>query len=344
MHMAIRYSVLELSTAVKPWLLRYLMGETGGPVTYLDPDIRSLQLDRAPGPARAGARRGARFRTTAARIPQDGRKPSQVDVMIAGIYNLGFVSLDPRPEVDQLLDWWADRLRRDCRVDPVWGYFVDQRWFDLAPGFLSDLAIVRDPQYNLAYWNLHERQLEYTDGSYLVDGRPLGFFHFSGFDPAHPLVLSRHQDRVDVAAHPVLERLLDEYAAEVLDNGYATARHLPYDFAALGDGTRVDGKLGDLFDEFADAHDGAVPSPFTLEGVREFDVWLREPTPGAPAGINRALARVYEARADIRGCLPGSARRRPRQVPGVGGGSWGGRGAAARPCRWQPDPDRRHLD
>ena len=39
-HMALRYSVLELSTAVKPWLMRHLMRETGGPVTYLDPDIR----------------------------------------------------------------------------------------------------------------------------------------------------------------------------------------------------------------------------------------------------------------------------------------------------------------
>ena len=39
-HMALRYSVLELSTAVKPWLLRHLMAETGGPVTYLDPDIK----------------------------------------------------------------------------------------------------------------------------------------------------------------------------------------------------------------------------------------------------------------------------------------------------------------
>ena len=105
----------------------------------------------------------------------------------------------------------------------MWGYFVDQRWFDLAPGFLSDLAIVRDPQYNLAYWNLHERQLEYTDGIYSVDGRPLGFFHFSGFDPAHPPVLSRHQDRDGRRAHPVLERSLDEYAPAVLDDGYATA-------------------------------------------------------------------------------------------------------------------------
>ena len=137
--MALRYSVLELSTAVKPWLLRHLLAQTGEPVTYLDPDIQDLRV--------AGAARGAAppltawcsSRTTAGPIPQDGRRPSQVDVMIAGIYNLGYVSLAPGPEVEQLLDWWADRLRRDCRVDPIWGYFVDQRWFDLAPGFLSDL-------------------------------------------------------------------------------------------------------------------------------------------------------------------------------------------------------------
>ncbi len=181
-HMALRYTVLELSTAVKPWLLRHLMAEHGEPVTYLDPDIRlygSLQaLDDL------AAAHGVVLTPHNSRpIPQDDRYPSQVDIMIAGIYNLGFVALAPRPEVERLLDWWSQRLLRDCRVDPVWGYFVDQRWFDLAPGFLEDFAIARDPEYNLAYWNLHQRRLERVDGRYLVDGRPLCFFHFSGFDP-----------------------------------------------------------------------------------------------------------------------------------------------------------------
>src|ERR687895_161120 len=39
--MAALYDVLELSTAVKPWLLRHLLGARGlERVTYLDPDIR----------------------------------------------------------------------------------------------------------------------------------------------------------------------------------------------------------------------------------------------------------------------------------------------------------------
>ena len=159
--------------------------------------------------------------------------------MIAGVYNLGYVSLAPRPEVARLLDWWSDRLRRDCRVDPIWGYFVDQRWFDLVPGFLPDLAIVRDPEYNLAYWNLHARELQRDAVGYKVDGRPLAFFHFSGFDADHPLVLSRYQNRVDVLANPVLEQLLAEYAAEVNSEGHALSRKWPYSYGALGDGTRA---------------------------------------------------------------------------------------------------------
>src|SRR5262245_9233392 len=38
--MAALYSVLELSTAVKPWLLRHLLGERGcEALAYFDPDI-----------------------------------------------------------------------------------------------------------------------------------------------------------------------------------------------------------------------------------------------------------------------------------------------------------------
>ncbi len=297
--MALRYSVLELSTAVKPWLLRHLMELTGEPVTYLDPDIKVFgSLARLDALA---AEHGVVLTPHNLRpIPADGRRPSQVDVMISGIYNLGYVSLGRRPEVDQLLDWWAERLTRDCRVDPVWGYFVDQRWFDLAPGFVSDLAIVRDPEFNVAYWNIHERTLAGADGAYTVDGRPLAFFHFSGFDPARPLVFSRHQDRTDVTTAPVLRGLLAAYADEVLAEGHAESRDWPYSYGALGDGTRVDDRLRALYDEYADAHRADVPSPFTLAGARRLEAWLRSPAPGAPAGVSRVLRHVYEQRPDLR--------------------------------------------
>lgn len=302
-HMALRYSVLELSTAVKPWLLRHLMGKTGEPVTYLDPDIKIYRSISAL--AELGRRHGvALIPHNSEPIPADDRQPSQVDIMIAGVFNLGYVTLAPGEEVDHLLDWWSDRLRRDCRVDPRWGYFVDQRWFDLAPAFLTDLAIIRDPEYNVAYWNLHGRRLDHVDGRYLVNGRPLAFFHFSGFDPERPLVLSKHQNRVDVADDPVLERILSEYADEVMREGHGVSRQWPYTYSALGDGTRVDATLRDLYDIYVEERGENVPSPFTVGGVRAFDAWLQENPSGAPVGVNRVLARIYEDRPDLQQAYP----------------------------------------
>jgi glycosyltransferase involved in cell wall biosynthesis len=303
MHMAVRYSVLELSTAVKPWLIRHLMARTGGPVTYLDPDIRIYgSLERLD---RLAAEYGVvLIPHNNQPIPADGLMPSQVDIMIAGVYNLGYVSLAPGREVDRLIDWWADRLRRDCRVDPTWGYFVDQRWFDLAPGFLSELAIVRDPEYNVAYWNLHARRLERLGARYLVDGRPLAFFHFSGFDADHPLALSNYQNRIDVLADPVLEELLKDYAAEVNREGHAASRKWPYSYRTLGDGTRLDDSMRALYEDFVDEREGEAPSLFTLAGVRVFQAWLQGQAPDSPPGISRVVAYVYNDRPDLRTAYP----------------------------------------
>jgi glycosyltransferase involved in cell wall biosynthesis len=310
MHMALAYTVLELSTAVKPWLLRHLLRETGGPVTYLDPDIKVYgSLARMDELA---DRHGVVLTPhNTEPIPQDGRRPSQVDIMIAGVYNLGCVTVADRPEVDLLLDWWAERLERDCRVDPTWGYFVDQRWFDLAPGFMSDVAILRDPAYNVAYWNLHSRKIGLDGSRYLVDGRPLAFFHFSGFDPDHPLVLSRYQDRIDVVGDAALERILAEYAAEVNGAGHADSRKWPYTYDMLGDGSRVEHSkrfpLGPLYEDFAQAQvdaEGGAPSPFTAVGATAFTSFITAQAPTAPPGVSRLLARVYDEREDLRGVFP----------------------------------------
>ncbi len=303
LQMAMRYTVLELSTAVKPWLLRHLMDITGAPITYLDPDIK-VYAPLTPLDDLAAADGLVLTPHNTSPIPPDDRRPSQVDIMIAGTYNLGYVSVAPGGEVNELLDWWSARLLRDCRVDPRWGYFVDQRWFDLAPGFLTKLAIVRDPQYNVAYWNLHSRNLEHDGERYLVNGHPLAFFHFSGFDPKHPLALSRYQDRIDVLAQPVLERILAGYAEEVLDQEHERSRGWPYSYAALGDGTDLDDTVRALFDDFAEERNGGASSPFQPEGAAAFMQWLQQRPPGAPPGVNRVLARAYEQRADLRGAYP----------------------------------------
>ena len=300
--MAVRYSVIELSTAVKPWLLRHLMREVQGPITYLDPDIQVFgsleELERL-------ALEHSLVLTphNSEPIPPDGKRPSQIDIMIAGVYNLGYVSLAPGPEIDELLDWWSDRLRRDCRVDPVYGYFVDQRWFDLAPGFVSDYAIMRDPQYNIAYWNLHSRELDHDGERYTVDGQPLAFFHFSGFDPDETRVLSRHQNRIDLDRYPIVQRILNEYAGAAQREGYTQTKEWPYTFDQLADGTPLDPVVRKLYIE-AEARGELSATPFRAAGTEALLEWLGAPAPGAPKGVNRLLANLYGERADLREAFP----------------------------------------
>jgi glycosyltransferase involved in cell wall biosynthesis len=300
--MAVRYNVLELSTAVKPWLLRHLMAEVQGPVTYLDPDIQVFgSLEELE---RLALQHGLVLTPhTSEPIPPDGKKPSQIDIMIAGVYNLGYVSLAPGVEIDHLLDWWSDRLRRDCRVDPVYGYFVDQRWFDLAPGFVSDYAIVRDPQYNVAYWNLHSRELAHDGEHYKVDGLPLAFFHFSGFDPDDTGTLSRHQDRIDLTRHPVVRRILGEYSEAARKEGYGLVNEWPYTFDRLADGTSLDPVVRKLYIE-AEERGELTASPFSADGAKALLEWLGDPAPDGPPGVNRLLAHIYAERVDLRAAFP----------------------------------------
>ena len=96
--MAARYDVLELSTAVKPWLLRHLLHDRGlEKIAYLDPDIQVCS-SLAEIDALLDDHEIALIPHLTEPIPNDGRKPSETDILIAGAYNLGFVALARRPK------------------------------------------------------------------------------------------------------------------------------------------------------------------------------------------------------------------------------------------------------
>jgi hypothetical protein len=100
-----------------------------------------------------------------------------------GTYNLGFLGVRNSEEGLRFLNWWAERLYGFCYADIPNGLFTDQKWIDLAPAFFEDLHITREPVYNVATWNLTHRKATgtLTDGIQ-VNGKPLIFYHFSGFD------------------------------------------------------------------------------------------------------------------------------------------------------------------
>lgn len=232
------YDALELNTAVKPFAFKALLSEPGvASGVYLDPDI---WVYRPLDAVREGLERAPLVLTPHMTKPLRGEaNPNDHVILTSGSYNLGFMAARAEPQIMDLLDWWGEKLRFDCRVDMAAGLFTDQKWMDLAPGFVSDLAILRTPTLNLAYWNLEGRELGKGPEGWTVEGQPLAFFHFSGFDPLRPDLLSKHQDRIKVEPGSVLAALLQEYAAVLLRNGHEAASATPYAHRAFPSGQLV---------------------------------------------------------------------------------------------------------
>lgn len=303
--MAASYDVMELSTAVKPWLLRHLLQrQEVDSVVYLDPDIRIFASLEEVG---SRARRHEVVLTPhfTAPLPRDNRKPSEEDILIAGTYNLGFIALSAGEMADSLLDWWSERLETHCLNNPEEGRFVDQRWIDLAPGIWPGIDVLRDPGFNLAYWNLPTRRLEDDGSGFRVDGQPLRFFHFSGFDPRQPGELSRHQNRIDAAAHPALARICREYAAELLDHGYEEASGWPYGWEEMANGVRLDRAARRVYRDAVEA-EAIGDSVFSQRGAKQFVSYLKEAENGASANgaMNRYANALWDSRPDFRQAFP----------------------------------------
>jgi glycosyltransferase involved in cell wall biosynthesis len=299
------YSVLELSTAVKPWLLRHLLYERGAErITYLDPDI---QIFSSLGEVDSLLREHAVVVNPhlTAPMPRDGRRPSETDILISGSFNLGFAGFAGGQEVDALLAWWAERLATDCLVAPERGYFVDQRWMDLAPGLIESLFVLRDPGYNVAYWNLSSRQVIRQADSYEVNGRPLRFFHFSGYDPDRPELLSKHQDRITLDDHPVVRELCDGYARALAAEGHEQWRHKPYAYGTLSDGTPLDAASRAVYRQAAADGELTHENIFTDAGGLAFLDHLRGPAKvGADQGVTTYLEALRSSRSDLADAFP----------------------------------------
>lgn len=301
--MAFRYDVMELSTAVKPAFLSRLL-ETGQEdvAFYFDPDILVL------GPATSALEtlRSANVALTPhalSPMPVDGRRPSEAAFLVSGTYNLGFIGLRRSPESARLLAWWQDRLVRGGASAPEKGLFTDQKWIDLVPAFFDGVGIVRDPALNVAYWNLHERgDIRSAGGRFFVGSRPISFFHFSGFLPARPTVLSKHQDRYELGELSRAAReLFGIYAEAIGQEGYHATTRFPYAYGSFADAEPVTRTWRSTY-LAAEAEGLSWADPFRV-GRGSFREWALIPE-SAVVRVPPFVRKVWDARPDVRAVFP----------------------------------------
>jgi glycosyltransferase involved in cell wall biosynthesis/SAM-dependent methyltransferase len=304
-NMAMIYDLMELATAVKPWFLRSLTQQSSGAVTYFDPDTA---IYRSLDDIEELARRHSIVLTPRLTkpLPDDNCLPDDMMILQAGVYNLGFVAVSP--DALPFLDWWSRRLARHGFVDFEQALFADQRWADLVPVLFRHFVLI-DPGCNVAYWNVHEREIRRNGGRYEVNGQPLRFFHFSGYKPEAPTVLSGHtaaRPRVRLSEQADLAALCDEYGHRLFQHGYGNAAVSTYEFGRLPGGVPVDKTMRRLFRKRLLAAerkgDPPPPDPFDTASAEQFLGWLREPH--RESSISRYAYAAYQQRPDLQRTFP----------------------------------------
>ena len=303
---AFQYSPLELSCALKPFILEYVAGLGYNKLVYLDADIQLYSsLDEV-------------FRLldiysllltphVTQDFPDDGCKPTLAILRNAGIYNAGFVALRTTATGSRFIRWWKERCYKHCIVDLRGGFHVDQAWLDFVPAMFEGVCIVKNNGWNVGFWNLLHRPIHIDlNGNYRVLDERLSFFHFSGFDPDFPSVLSKYQDRLDLRDYAVVQRMVLAYTCRLDEVGRREYESHGYQFSTLSDGTTIQPKWREAV-RLEDMRLAGIDDPFDASA-----------NPGLRRALTLAAMDVLEARLDWHqrtavaiGCLV-------EKVPGIG--------------------------
>jgi len=209
-----RHSVVELCTAVKGLAILEIMHRHGADkVLYFDPDMALFSPLTALD---AYFEQHEILLTPHMTAPEESRQAimdNEISCLLHGTYNLGFLGVRNSAEGRRFASWWAERLKAFCYDSKDEGLFTDQRWVDLAPAFFNNLAIMKNPEFNVATWNLsHRKATGSLEQGVFINGTPLCFYHFSGFDSgAQEVMLKRYG-----GDSPVLSDLRQWYIDECL--------------------------------------------------------------------------------------------------------------------------------
>jgi glycosyltransferase involved in cell wall biosynthesis len=310
-HISFLYSIVELNTAVKPYFLLHLHRTLGvDRVCYFDPDI--LIFGDLTGLYERLGRADAVL-TPHLTAPIDDRAvPNEREILLSGIYNLGFLGIAFNERTLPFLDWWARRLYRECLHEVERGLFVDQRWMDFAPAFLPNAEILRDPGYNVAYWNLSHRRVAKGAGGWRIDleggedgeGVPLRFFHFSGYDFRRPELISKFQNRFTFADRPDVAPLFQLYGERIRAEGQEEVQDYPYQYGRFDNGVRVPEVARRTLRQ-VDPEGKGWPDPFAT-GPGSFFDWLRQPAGDLPRAfpLPRLALILWDHRQDLQRFFP----------------------------------------
>ncbi len=214
------YTIVEFNTAVKPFYIEMLWERYGKEcfIYYIDPDIVFYSPIEELNTYLNTNDIIITPHLIKAQIPINS---VETNLLKTGIFNLGFIGLKFSENTVEFIKWWQERLKVYCYMDKKETFYVDQIWVNFVPALFDKVFILREPIYNMAWWNLSERKLLELNGEYYVNNSSckLMFFHFSGYKPGSNKMIGRiDNDDYSFEKRPDLEKIFLEYEHSLLKN------------------------------------------------------------------------------------------------------------------------------
>lgn len=233
--MAFKYNVIEFTTSLKPFLALYLLKENQK-VVFFDPDI---MIFNTISPILKELETNHFLLTPHYTTPIKGDSSKDISLLRFGFFNLGFFANDNSDKSLEILNWWSDRCFEECFDDSQFGIFTDQKWLSVAPFYFPIIKTIYEKKYNVAYWNLFEREIIFYDGNYYVntvnDSSKLIFFHFSSLSKDKSPITYREFDKGN-NSNNILANLTNLYKNELMKNTIDLNEYFySYDFFDNGD-------------------------------------------------------------------------------------------------------------
>jgi hypothetical protein len=270
------HGIVELATAIKPFVLKSLLARPDvDRVLYFDPDmVLFSRLDDLLAEL-DGNNVALTPHQTKPDSTLDAIRDNEISSLKHGIYNLGFVGVAATDEGRRFAAWWADRVYHFCVADIPNGLFTDQRWIDFAPVFFDGVKILKNSRYNVATWNLTTRRLTGDAGQgFTVDGAPLGFYHFTGFDSgAHRVMATKN-----APGNASVQALVDWYQEETRLDGDDPLSKVAWAFGRYSDGTAIPTAHRRLYRVRPDLQH-CFEDPFDCAQPLNLKVWMEQQGP-----------------------------------------------------------------
>jgi glycosyltransferase involved in cell wall biosynthesis len=306
---AAKFTASEFSNALKPAFLRYLAGFATNAI-YLDCDIAvfSRLTEMIDMLERHVLVLVPHALSPLPRPEQFWTHPTRADLFNAGLINAGSFAMR-LAECQEFLALWDEANFAPGAFYEAAGYQTDQQNLNWALVTVPGAGVLRETRYNVAYWNLHDRDFRFQSAGsrqcqFQVSQRPLGFFHFSGYDIYERLRLSRHDGRHSVYNLPAVAEILNWYSDQILSCSSAALLHEPYRFERLANGFQMNRFVRELLKKFE-----AYMPKFdcqTVAGADGLCAFLMDPLPATGSMLPLVAAAIYEARPDLQRAFPGA--------------------------------------